>query len=745
MKLLTKIIALGLAFCLSIGVVAKAEETELPGDEANPWSIIDRLEREMADLRRELEEARGSSNLPVPLTPEIRITDPLLIEIEAGSTRTIEFTLENLTNHTANTIITTVDLRDATGISGTFTDRSFNIPSMGNRNTRTLSYQISVNENAEEDFHTIVFNHSFLNAQNRSFTSQSRVIVRVINPGDRVLLKDIESSVNSVSPGGNFDLTARIHNESALSIRDVSLTITEGMASDGVFLRASTNVVNIANMRGGTGENVSIGFTASRNARRGAYPLTLQLAFTDSRGERQTRDYRFFVNIGGAAERDLVSEIIITEITYPGANVNVGQQFEMRVTLKNTSEYTARNIRVDAAVGPGGEGAIVPRTTSIAQVSVLEPGQERQLSFSFAPTSASKSQNYVMGFTVSYETGREDAEGEDEIITFTQYQGVNVNNPDAEDDDTKTSTPRIIVSDFRSDPMIVQAGQEFDLELTFLNTSNRLVRNIKIVLSVEEEVTTNQERRGSVFTPVGSSNTFFIDSIPPREVRMEHIRYFTLPDAPPRNYIINVDFDYEDEENNPFTAKESIGINVAQVTRFDTSEIFVADFAQVWQPIFLNFEIYNTGRVTLSNLMIRIEGDGFSASQSSVFYGSLSPGAMDFYDNQVTPMEPGQQEFAIVITFEDDAGRHIEERREFTVDVMGMPDFDENMLERPQLPMDEMVWDDNLQMWVPASSGIPLAAIIGIGLAVAAAAGVSVFVGLRIRKKRIESMVDIDE
>jgi len=752
MKFLKKIIMLSLTFALILATVVKANPD--PPDPPDPfppgndnWDLVEQLQREVAELTRQLEEARGNPNLPVPINPVVRITNPLLIEIEAGSTRTIEFTLENLTAHTANTVITTVDLRGATGISGSFTDRSFNIPSMGNRNTRTLSYQISVNENAEEDFHTIVFNHSFLNQQNRPFSEESRVIVRVISPTDRVTLRDIESSVASVSPGGNFDLRARIYNESNLAIRDVSLTITEGMASDGIFLRESTNVVSIANMRGGVSENISIGFSASQHARRGAYPLTLQLAFTDSRGDRHTRDYRFFVNVG-ASQRDLASEIIISEITYPSGNVNVGDLFEMSVTLRNTSEYTARNIRVDAAAGPGGEGAIVPRTTSIAQVQQLESGEERRLSFSFAPTTSSRSQNYVMGFTVSYETGREDAEGEDEIITFTQYQGVNVYNPEAEDDDdARTSTPRIIVSDFRSDPMIVQAGQEFDLDLTFLNTSNRVVRNIKIVLSVEEEVTTNQERRGSVFTPVGRSNTFFIDSIAPRGEVTEHIRYFTLPDAPPRNYIINVNFDYEDEENNPFEARESIGINVAQVTRFDTSEIFVPDFAQVWQPIFLNFEIYNTGRVTLSNLMIRIEGDAFNASQSSVFYGSLSPGAMDFYDNQVTPMEPGMQEFAVVITFEDDAGRQIEERRTFMIDVMGMPDFDDSMFERPMLPdAGEMVWDDNLQMWVPASSGPSTAVIVGTGLGgTAAVGGAAAYIIRHMRRKRSESMVDIDE
>ncbi|MCL2566418.1 MAG: hypothetical protein FWE24_11535 [Defluviitaleaceae bacterium] len=750
MKILTKIAAITLVLCLSFGNMVMATGSLPPdnNDNSNLQNIINDLMRENEQLRRDLEEAERNPMSTLPRRPVIQITDPLLVEIEAGGSRTVSFTLENLTNHAATSVVTTVDLRGAQGVTGRFTDRSNNIASMGNRNQRTLTYEISVNENAEEEFHTIVFTHSFLNERNATYTNESRVIVSVVNRDDgRVMLRDIQSSLSSVNPGGNFDLTAIIYNESRHDMRDISLTITEGMASDGVFLRASTNVVNLANLRGGRSENISIGFSASPRARRGAYPLTLQLAYTDRAGERVTRDYRFFVNVGGVAGED-GSEVVVTGISHPSGSIGIGQVFEMVVTLRNTSEHTARNIRVDAAAGTGGEGAIVPRTTSIAQVAQLEPGAERRLSFSFAPTSAARSQNYVIGFSVSYETGREDADGGDEVITFTQYQGVNVYNPDEEDDDDRNvSIPRIIVSDFRSDPMIVHAGHEFDLEITFLNTSNRAVRNIRINLSVEEgEVTQGNERRGSVFTPVGRSNTFFIDRIEPRSEVTEHIRYFTLPDAPPRNYIINVDFDYEDEDNNRFEARESIGINVAQVTRFDTSEIFIPEFAQAFSPIFVSFEIYNTGRVTLSNLMIRVEGDGFSANQSSVFYGSLNPGAMDFYDNVITPTEGGLQELAIIITFEDDSAQQIEERLTFTVDVAPPMDFDDMMLERPPFPGDDMVWDDNLQMFVPAAGGgLPVAAIAGAGLGGLALCGGGAFAIMRILKKRRESMVDIDE
>jgi len=746
MKLLTKAIALCLiiVLCFAFAGTAVAEnsetEEELRAEIARLNALVTKLRSDIANLENALDIIASSPPSPVQRRPLILITEPLLIEIEAGSLKTVEFSLQNLASDTGNQVITTADLSGAQGVTGLFLDSNSNISSMGPRAKNTFSYRINVDKTVKAGFYTIVFNHECRNTNNEIVESKSRVTIRVTSPGGDVSVKDITSSLPRVPQGQDFDLTAVIRNDSSLDIRDVSVTIANGMSPDGIFLRASTNVVSLSNMRAGQSENISIGFTASQRARNGAYPLILELSYTDSAGERQKLNYTFFVSVGGGAAQDSASEIIITNITYPRAAVGVGQEFEMVVTLKNTGENTAGNIRIDAVADS--DRAIVPRSTSRMLVTSLNPNAERQVSFRFAPTVLSSSRNYDIGFIVSYNTGMEDADGGAENISFTQYQGVNVSNPESADEEGgRISTPRIIVSDYKSNPLIVQAGKEFDLELSFLNTSSRAVRNIRVTLTIEEEVTTGSERRGSVFTPVGRSSTFYIDAIAPKSEAYEHIRFYTLPDAPPRNYIINVNFEYEDTDSNPFTARESIGINVKQVTKLDTSEVFIPDFANVYEPIFLNFELYNTGRVTLSNLMIRVEGN-FNSNQSSVFYGSLSPGSMDFYDNVVTPMEPGTQELAIVISYEDDTGEQIEERKIFSLEVMesmgggGGWDF-------PPSIGDDMIWDDNLGMFVPAPSGLGRAALLGIiGGGVIVIAGVTVLVIILVRSKKRRRMAE---
>ena len=108
--------------------------------------------------------------------------------------------------------------------------------------------------------------------------------------------------------------------------------------------------------------------------------------------------------------------------------------------------------------------------------------------------------------------------------------------------------------------------------------------------------------------PVDSSNTFYFDSIPSKGTVNQKIKLYTVPDAQPKTYTLTVNFEYEDMEGNEYTAKELLGINVQQPTEIQVGDIFVPDTIEVGMPINLSFELYNIGKVAVSNLMISLEG-----------------------------------------------------------------------------------------------------------------------------------------
>jgi hypothetical protein len=260
----------------------------------------------------------------------------------------------------------------------------------------------------------------------------------------------------------------------------------------------------------------------------------------------------------------------------------------------------------------------------------------------------------MVGFTVEYDGG----------TPFEQYAGINVLASGGAAPGDNRSRPKMIVSAYSVEPNIVPAGTQFDLSLSFQNANaTRAVSNVKVTLEAMDYT----ERRGAVFTPVGGSNTFYIDAIEPKGVVDRQLRMFAVPDADPRTYSLRVTFEYEDDDFNPYTEVELVNINVKQNSRLETSEIYIPTYSMMYQPVFMYFNIINSGRVSLTNLRVRVEGNFDTVKETYV--GNLGRGNSIYYQGDFTPMEPGEQPGAVVVWGEDDTGTIVEMRYDFSIYV----------------------------------------------------------------------------
>ena len=274
--------------------------------------------------------------------------------------------------------------------------------------------------------------------------------------------------------------------------------------------------------------------------------------------------------------------------------------------------------------------------------------------------------------------------------TFRQFAGVNVYNADSEENSSK---PKIIVSNYSSDPLIVMAGEEFDLHMTLLNThKEKTVSNIKMFLTLAEETSSSSEKSGNIFTPVNSSNTFYFDEIPPKGTVDKALRLYVVPEAQPKTYTLTVNFEYEDGKGQEYTATELLGINVKQVTELQIDEFSVPDMVEQYQPVTVAFSYYNTGKVALSNLMIRVEGD-VDCQNKNTYIGNMDSGDSDYFETTFSPYTIGEVPVSIVISYEDPSGETIEQRRELLLNVMEpyIPEDMEGMQEEPPMDMKKVV------------------------------------------------------
>jgi hypothetical protein len=555
-----------------------------------------------------------------------------------------------------------------------FIDGTSRIPNLPQNQERRMTLRITVDEDAPTGTHVVTLNHAFRNPARENMTSTSSFLVRVEGAGvagaPNVRLSNfrfggLEAATEPLSPNESFTVTANIQNLGLTAANNVQVSFpNNSVPADGIFSVGNLNHAVFANMSAGHSSTVNFTFQTSNNISTGTHPIEFQITFEDSSGEVITRTDRFFVNVYSPEDTTLAN-LEIRGLTAPTGQIGVGQTATISFYVYNTGTTEARNIHVSTEP----ENGINPATQALIIIPSLGAGEGHRVSFSFTPTNATETRSYSIRFAVNFQDGTE-------TITIPMASAINVNNPTRDDDTTddhgRFQIPLIIVNQYVTTPLIPRAGQEFEMEITFLNTnSTRSINNVRVILEAIEAV----EGQGTVFVPVGGSNTLFIDFLPPRGEVTKTLRFFTVMDAAPRSYTMRVSFSYQDQDYNPHTLEERLSISVAQVTSLETTHISLPPMGDVGGMVPFEFWVINSGRVNLSSVRIRVEGP-FDDTGSNNWIGNIDAQRMVGFEGRFTPTEPGEQTGRLVIYGEDATGTIVEHAHEFTMFVSEPFGFD---------------------------------------------------------------------
>jgi len=508
---------------------------------------------------------------------------------------------------------------------------------------------------------TVPVNFRFDNNRNETQTASGSVVARLERPATQephVIMERFDTSPSIINSGDNFTLTANLRNITDATAANTQVTLAIG-ADVGLTLRGS-NTAFVGTVGGNGTANATFELTARANAAVGTHPVTLTLRHDD-----RTETVTYFITIGGEAPvEEGTARLVVTNISRPTATFGVGQTANIQVTVANQGDAIARNLSVSAAPGAG----IVPTSQGIWNIAELGIGQSHTFDFAFMPTNAAGSHFHNIAFTIA----------SSDTDSFPINTGINVYNPDDPDEPgtpDRLSVPRIIISNYTVNPMMVMANTEFDLHLTFMNThADRSIGNIRItwqVHGVASGTPGQTAAAGATFTPVGASNTIFIDYIPPGGTIDHHLRLFAIPDAAPGNHTITVRFDYEDAEANPFSAEENIGINVRQQSRLELIGVNIQEFASVGEHVMVMFQVMNAGRTQLHNLRVWVEGDGIDGANASEIFQNFTGGAFNMFWGSFVPWQEGPITARVMASFEDAMGELHEITYEFPMQIMG--------------------------------------------------------------------------
>ena len=623
--------------------------------------------------------------------PSLSIKGTNVPSVSAGASTSIDLTIENSGGVGAKNVVITPTLGGESPFTPNNLTESIEVGEVNANSKKTTKLNLTVSDDALEGNYPIPLEIKYeyidIDPDTKDYknelatgTYSETIYVRVSDAASKgkLIVKEIITDPKVMVPGQTARVSVVFENKGSIAVNNVSAKL-EGLDKEkGFYIGSGSDVAYVKNVAGNSTSYVDYYLKASNKIKKGGHELKVTFSYA---GVEETQT--IFLNAGGDVEHE--SNLVIENIKYPTNSIPVNGDFPLRFEIRNNGGIKAENVLVK--VESQDPAAVVPKSTSISRIASIEPESSESLEFIFTPTPDAITRNYPISITVEYEDDF-NLDGE-KRPTLNQYIGLYARNDDADDDDKK-GTPRLIIDKYEFSPSMVKAGENFTMNLSFFNTNSvQGIKNIKIYLTAESGSNEDSPNAGSsVFTPVNSSNTFYIDSIAPKKRVNQNITMFTIPDALAKTHTITANLEYEDNDGNEYTAQELIGVPVVQQSKLEVGEISFFPEASVGQPLPVSVEFYNTGKVTLYNLMVKLEGD-FDTENPQYYVGNFDSGSSDYFDSTVIPMQPGEASGAIVFTYEDSTGESQEVRQEFDLNVVEMPPMEEFPGDMGPMPEEE--------------------------------------------------------
>lgn len=599
--------------------------------------------------------------------PKLNLVNKSIPTIDAGQSETITFTIRNTGGYTAENIVVTPEFGDGSAPL-TMEDISATrvIKKISSDKSENISFKLTADSNAAEKSYAIKLNYSFTNAYDDPFTHSETVYVKVVNKNTPIALVVDRAVTNpaTINPGQKFKASFTIKNKGSLQARDVKYSL-DGFAESGLSIVGGSNNKHSDVLAGYDQTVIEYDLQASKNIKNGSHPLDLKISYKDTQNQKCEESAKVFITVGGSTAT--LSDLSIQNINYPKNGVRPNQDVRITFDLKNQSKAKVSNVKVTL---DSGDPAMVPKTANVKKLDNLEPGKVSKLDFTFFATSEATTKNYPISINVEFDDQAAAGAEEGKSNKITQYVGILVNGADS-----NKLTPRLIIDKYSFEPNIVRAGEKFDLNLSFVNTNaNKAISNVKIFL------TANEEESGNVFTPVDSSNTFYIESIPAKGSIEKKLKFSTIPDAKAKTYTITANFQYQDETGKDIEATELIGIPVVQQAKLQIGNKDIPTEGYVGMPIPISVQFFNTGKVPLDNMMVKLEGD-FEIENGSSYIGKFEMGTTENYDGTIIPNKTGPLKGKLIFSYDNTAGEHIEQIQEININVLEGAPIDPNMPE----------------------------------------------------------------
>ncbi len=602
---------------------------------------------------------------------------------QVGGQMTYTLPLKNTSLYQAKNIIISPVLDDSSPVVMESMNISQSLDYLQSNETKEVKFNFQISSGASVKTYPIKFNIQYYNGSNDYFSTTETGYLKLTEGSKlpKLSLKAVSTNPSPVQAGQNFKLKLTLENQGTVSAKNVQVTLL-GLKNDGASIIGSTNKQTDSIIYGGYTQDFTYDLSASTKIETGANSLKIRLDYNDATGSVFTDEIEFFYNVQSGGSQSVVE---LKNVVSPTSTLTPGSNAVIACDVANTGTSDAYNVKVTISA----DKEIIPRTLNTILIPILKKGETKNVQFQLFISDEAVTKNYPVAINVEYDLS---PSGNSAKQTAMQYVGLYVENPSGK------SVPRLIIDKYSVDPQTVNAGQQFTLEVSILNTSKTsTINNVKVSLVSDD----------GTFSTL-NSNSFYIDSITPKSSIIKKVSFTSKSDAAPKQYTISVNYDYEDEKGNPYNNKDVIGIPLLQTPRLVIGDVSLPPEAYIGNPLPVNVSFFNMGKSTLYNLMVKLEGN-FRVEGTSYFVGNFESGKSDSFDGTFIPEAAGPINGFIVFTYEDADGKHQEVKKEITLNAMEMP-MQQPMPGEGQMPPTEE--NKKFPLWAYIAGGVALLAVV---------------------------------
>ena len=467
--------------------------------------------------------------------------------------------------------------------------------------------------------------------------------------------------------GGSFNLTLFMRNISTNPAYNLKLNFKVKDADEETPLfpfELKEGQTTLEELNGGENRTLVFTFDVDPAAQNKDYKLVISLSAEDVTFERKENTK---TDVVIPVTYDLTKPILMVEsLSLQPESPAKDETFTVNFSLTNLSKTTeARNIMLFME---GDSNFTIKDITNRKNIRKLLPGATQEITYKLIAKEDKKANTVKLKIEYDY-LGEEKAELEEVL-----------NLPLPEETTSGGVTPWVIVNKYTLSAERILAGNTVALNLYIENTNPHMVKNVKVSLGVIKIEDAGGEGRtgGTVFSPVNSSNSFYVDSIPGKTIIEKKVDLYVDPNAAAKTYIVPVEIKYEDKDGKTLTSEELVNIPVTQECKLEVLDLELPTEVFIGEPVFVGAEFVNVGKVVLDNFMVTMEGD-FPKENATYYVGNLDIGASEFYQGTIIPEKEGKLEGTMVFSYIDNNNQSVRLEKPFALEVM----------ERPVMPVDK--------------------------------------------------------